>query len=265
MRTDSMIVMTDVHGCYNTMMALIEQFPKDVPYCIAGDLVDRGPRNRKVIDHARKYNIPVAVGNHELLMDPPDTRWSQCWIMNGGRATLKEYETIPVYEEVVAERMGFQEYKTDIDALESDRQWIKSLPLYLEFKDIKREDGRHLVVSHTSLSEFWDKKDDPGIKMDAVWWRKSMPKDIKGVFNIFGHTPQAKPLVRDHFANIDTGCVYNGSFNMSTLTALQFPEMIFYTQENIDGLISEPHSKKRKRANSKDCTVPESAQFRFLP
>lgn len=256
----SMIVIGDIHGCFDTLMALIAKFPKDIPYCLAGDLVDRGPKNRAVIDFARKNNIPVAVGNHELLMDPPSMEWSQCWMMNGGRATLKEYETIPIYDQAVADRMGFQEYKTDYDALESDRQWIKSLPLYLDFPDIVRADGRRLVVSHTSLCQYWDVRDQPGIKMDAVWWRKSMPGDIKGVFNIFGHTPVEKPLIRDHFANIDTGCVYAGSYNMNKLTAMQFPEMIIYQQDNIDGMIKEPHSKTRKKRNSKDC----STEFRFL-
>lgn len=212
---DSMIVIGDVHGCFKTLMALIEKFPQGAPFCLVGDLVDRGPENRKVINYVRENNIPCVVGNHEILMESTEKEINQCWMMNGGYQTIKEY-------------LG------PAEALDNDRAWISSLPLYLEFKNIVNSDGRHLVVSHTTLAEHWDEKDEPTAKYRATWDRKHFPKDIPGVFNVYGHTPVKTAVVKDYFANIDTGCVYGSYNNLGRLTALQFPEMIIYEQRNID-------------------------------
>jgi serine/threonine protein phosphatase 1 len=230
----SMIVIGDIHGCYKTMMKLIKKFPAEVSYCMAGDLMDRGPASRKVIQHCIDNNIPTVLGNHELMMGYMDPALRECWFQNGGIQTIQEYFTKPIYEQAMANLIGVQEYATDYKTLENHERWIQSLPFYLEFKDITRKDGRHLVVSHTTIAQYWEKRDLPQARFEGVWARKSIPKDIKTIFNIYGHTPVTKPLIREHFANIDTGCVYNGSFKKGTLTALQFPEMILYQEKCID-------------------------------
>lgn len=240
---NSMIVVTDIHGCFDTLMALVAKFPKDTPWCFAGDLVDRGPRNRQVVDYMRKNKIPGVKGNHEILMYDNDYEMRQCWMMNGGAQTSLEYDTIPAPPWIEYQGMKSKErFVRDVEAFDADAKWMRELPLYLEFPDIVREDGRHLLVTHTTFGDIYGLRNTiPHVK--AVWQRKGIPKDIKGVFNVYGHTPVEKPVVRDHFANIDTGCVYNGRYGMKTLTALQFPEMIFYTQECIDFIDEKPVTK----------------------
>ena len=51
---------------------------------------------------------------------------------------------------------------------------------------------------------------------------------------MYGHTPIEKPQIKEYYANIDTGCCYDGRYNLKYLTALQFPEMVIYQQECID-------------------------------
>ena len=64
---------------------------------------------------------------------------------------------------------------------------------------------------------------------------RSIPKKIKGVFNVYGHTPQKiKALVRAHFACIDTGAYFKRG-DYAKMTAYQFPEGKIYTQKNIEG------------------------------
>lgn len=253
----SMIVVTDIHGCFDTLMALKEQFPEDVPWCIAGDLVDRGPRNRQVIDYVRKNKIPCVKGNHEILMYDNDMEMRQCWLMNGGSQTQNEYLTVPATAEYKAlYHLNPPQMMMDAAAFEADKQWLRTLPLYLEYPEIVREDGRHLLVTHTTFADIYHMKDTiPHMK--AVWQRKGIPKSIPGVFNVYGHTPVEKPIIKEHFANIDTGCVANGRWGLKYLTALQFPEMIIYQQECID--FDLPSKKpKNKRLNSKDCSVPNA-------
>lgn len=240
----SMIVVGDIHGCFDTLMALIAKFPEGIPWCSVGDLVDRGPRNRKVVDYMRENKIPCVKGNHELLMYDRDQEMRQCWMMNGGAQTGREYDTIPApaWVEFPDSIKPQEHFVRDVEAFERDCKYMRDLPLYLEYPEIVREDGRHLLVSHTTIADFYEVKDSiPHIK--AVWQRKGVPKDIKGVFNIYGHTPVEKVVMREHYADIDTGCVFDGRYGLKYLTALQFPEMIFYTQECIDFIDEKPATK----------------------
>lgn len=55
----------------------------------------------------------------------------------------------------------------------------------------------------------------------------------------FEHTPQDKgPRIKVPFANLDTGCCYgkreHREAGYGVLTALMYPEMVVYQQENID-------------------------------
>jgi serine/threonine protein phosphatase 1 len=51
-------------------------------------------------------------------------------------------------------------------------------------------------------------------------------------FHIFGHTPIKKPYFHRRFANIDTGCAFKDAGG--SLTALEYPSLKIYQQENID-------------------------------
>ncbi len=69
---------------------------------------------------------------------------------------------------------------------------------------------------------------------EVLWHRGDVIHDYQEVFQVIGHTPMADdPQVETHFANIDTGAVFN-SKPFGVWTALQFPEMRVFTQPNID-------------------------------
>ena len=68
-----------------------------------------------------------------------------------------------------------------------------------------------------------------------MWGRPNHIRPITGIFNVFGHTPiKNGPRIKSCYANIDTGCCYKKYPGLGVLTALQFPGMIVYSQENID-------------------------------
>jgi len=66
-------VIPDVHGCVNTLKALIEERIKPTRYdelYFLGDYIDRGPDSRGVIDFIRhlqedEYTVTALKGNHE--------------------------------------------------------------------------------------------------------------------------------------------------------------------------------------------------------
>ena len=98
-----------------------------------------------------------------------------------------------------------------------------------------KKDGRYLVLTHSNVGEVYHlDSTDSYFQQTVTWGRDQTKTDVPEIFNVIGHTPQSYgPRIEEHFANIDTGCFYKRT-GYGKLTALQFPEMIVYEQENID-------------------------------
>ena len=56
----SIWVIGDIHGCFDTFMALVAKLPKDAKICLAGDLIDRGPKSRQVVQYVMDNDIDGA-------------------------------------------------------------------------------------------------------------------------------------------------------------------------------------------------------------
>lgn len=233
----SRIILTDPHGCRKTLEALIAKLPKGIPLTFAGDLIDRGPDSRGVIDLVRNLGADCVVGNHEVMMlnelsfgedagvEFYNTIGYQngIWLMNGGDMCLDSYEVDGVM---------------DIAKLKEHYAWLKTLPYYLEYPELKDKKGQHLLVTHTTAAYVWDEegisKDSYQFKDAVTWERVPFPQKIEGIYNVYGHTPQRdQATVKDHFACIDTGGYFKRK-PYGKLTALQFPEMVVFEQENIE-------------------------------
>lgn len=256
-----MIVITDVHGCYLTMLELIKRCKAKYPdkeIVIAGDLADRGPRSKEVIQYCIDNNIKVVRGNHEQIFidEAPRLRFSGLWALNGGKQCYDSY-CEDVYVEEWAESdipkpkrtSPLDNWKKQSDTLNhwrevdtetmlKHKEWMKTLPYYLEFPDCKNDEGRYLVVSHSCITNIWDnrdQKDNPFFKQHCLWNRNTGDWiDNPEIFNVFGHTPQeGGPWVTKGWACIDTGACFN-SIGYRCLTALVYPEMDFIYQQTID-------------------------------
>ncbi len=117
------IIIGDVHGHYDTLLALMESMApnaNDQIYFL-GDLIDRGPKSAQVVDFVIKNQYKCLLGNHEeMLLDvvgsgETSVELYQGWLYSGGNATVASYDSkIP----------------------EEHLDWMKSLPLYLDLGDI---------------------------------------------------------------------------------------------------------------------------------
>lgn len=196
-------IIGDVHGCFDTLMALIAKIPKEDKICFVGDLIDRGRKSRQVVEYVMSSGHDCVQGNHDYWMAnyPID---AELWMdyRNGGRETMASYSnTLDV------EHIGF----------------MASLPLYKIYDD-------KLLVSHSTAARVWPfENPSPLIRSEIQWGRNAYPKKINGLYNVFGHTIQLKPLVMGHWACIDTGCCRGGP-----LTALRWPSMEVIQQENLE-------------------------------
>ena len=226
-------IISDVHGCYKTLLALIEQFPnkQNSKIVFVGDLVDRGANSYDVVQFVMENNYDCVKGNHEDMLleygplkdDENIGDDSKHWLYScGGNETLKSYESKETY---------FKHY-----------DFLNSLPLYIEYKDYRTKDNRYLVVSHSTIGTVWELKDsqdniDKDIFESHILWSRKPSINIKDIFNVYGHTIFEEPKINEFSCGIDLGCCYtNNSFKIQNprLCTLEFPSMKLFTQENLE-------------------------------
>lgn len=229
---EQIYIIGDVHGCYKTLVALINKLPnkQTSKICFVGDLIDRGKNSKDVVKFVRDNSYDCVLGNHEFFMteslpkilEDNNKILTEKWTSQkaGGIATLNSYEN-------------------QKDLIE-DLEYFKSLPLYIEYKDFKTKDGRYLVVSHSSVESKWQFKNFPKNSaeyedfVNSVLYSRYKNFDNKEIFNVYGHTPTDKPIINEFKAQIDLGCCYKDIEPTASLCALEFPSLNIIIQENID-------------------------------
>ena len=226
--SEQIYIIGDVHGCFNTLLELIKQFPKKEKsqICFVGDVVDRGLFSCDVVELIIQNDYDMVMGNHErrLLNNkfeflnnkvPFDRSW---FFGNGGEATYRSY---------FGQSVEFKQRHID---------FLEQRPVYLEFKEHKNQNGEHLVVSHSAVGELWGLREDlkrqEEFKKHLLSGRGDMTQ-VEGIFNVYGHTPVREVKFYKNSADIDTGCVFN-EVGFDKLSALEFPSMKIYTQRNVE-------------------------------
>ena len=154
-----MNIIGDIAGEYKTLLALIEKMPKD-EIILLGDLNDRGPQSKEVIEWAIKTpNVVTMNSNHGHMMveayeqsslsDPPPRYYEKgIWFYNGGTATLnscnKDWKNEIMFSEV---DMGYGgKMVTYVEHLlhhlipKNHINFLKNCPMYL-----KRD---NFIISH---------------------------------------------------------------------------------------------------------------------
>lgn len=220
------VLISDIHGAFNTLQALLVKVAAqlgDQPYevILLGDLIDRGPRSREVVEWAMTNKIRTTKGNHEDLALAYSEHAkmgfkAKCarhydrnvWLLNGGDDTLKSW--------------GPKTKTLPRDVLE----WMSDLPPYILIEEPTSE-NRKLLCSHTGYGLDADKDN----WLRALWGRypddgdwtheKGTGKAIDdGLFRCFGHTKTRKVEVMPAHVNIDSGAAYRG---YEVMTAFVWP------------------------------------------
>lgn len=215
----------DVHGCLKTLEALVEKLEPGVPVTMLGDLIDRGPRDAGVVQFVMDQGYDCIMGNHEHMMLDEwlakkfDThrRVYQIgiWGMNGG--------------------IGLEAFT------EEQLRWLATRPHYIKYDDLKNEKGLALFACHGGVRHHIADSISPEklshylrIEQTILWYRHT-PGRLPGYFQVTGHSVTKEPIIAEHYARIDTGCV-NSIYELEChkLTALRFPEMEIVQQLFID-------------------------------
>lgn len=214
-------VISDIHGCRKTFQAFLDKsgINGSDKLIINGDVIDRGPDSKKLVDDLLKLkNLVFLKGNHEdfLLRSYKEDRYFDTWVYppNGGDKTLRSYGVEPYIKTTYGVHKNL-EYNKSIP----DDHWtfLRNGLLTYETKDF--------VIVHASL-DF--SKDDP-IKEtpeETKLWNRRFQYDgskIDGRFLIVGHTPTNSQTIAENILNgfsviyIDNGCVFKNELGFGNL------------------------------------------------
>jgi len=197
-------VIGDIHGCFHTLVKLVEQLERyypNVPIYSVGDLVDRGNFSFEVVDFFIKKKIFFTPGNHDMMFYDhflnPHSINALSWFSNGAGSTLKSYQN-------------------RLNKLDEHLNYINSMPLFFNNEDC--------FISHAGVSYRYANLIDDSIINDDVKLFEILSKNLEDEFGILwcrenlmnlgklqvlGHTRMIEPKY-DSISNsiyIDCGAV----------------------------------------------------------
>ena len=274
----STYVVGDIHGCYDEWMSLkneIESKDPEARFILTGDIVDRAPKMKEMLDWAMEHISPdgkyqMVLGNHEYLKLQWATHYS----------TYPPTTDTPSFHKFPPEHYYFElfcktHFKTDAELIKVI-DWMKSLPLYIESPIEYGDNTINFIVCHGDIRErYLDEsgKVNPELiricKADEaiVWDRNYYGHDWEyPTIIVHGHSPTgldelvelgAAPCLidfRDHDINLDCGCCFNHPLaNLSAIRLEDLEEFYarpvkteLYQELQEDGLIFTRDEEKEK-------------------
>ncbi|WP_179134489.1 metallophosphoesterase family protein [Oceanobacillus timonensis] len=229
MSNKRILAISDVHGCYQELVQLLQlndYNPKEDQLILLGDYIDRGPEPKRTVAYMKELVEEGAIalrGNHDqMFLDfirSEDADKEQLYLMNGGMTTLESYVGKEHFPKGIT-RADLFSVKQLIKENDRDHvEFLSNLPYYYETEE-------HLFIHAGIDPTLEDWKDTPDY--DKIWIRYPFlafdhPHDFTVVH---GHTPtQGIRGEKDNsvfFGNkkigIDGACAYGGRLNCLTIT-----------------------------------------------
>ena len=226
--TEPVAIIGDIHGCADLLERLLGQLGP-LPILVVGDVGDRGPDTRRVIDLLITREAQGVLGNHDdWLLNLAQHRGFDSFVLNqsmGGEATLRSYGiTGHSPREVEA-----QSWKIP----PAHRTWLESLALVIDLEVA----GERYWLSHSGIPSHPDLAalpDDQVVPMlmqlppAVLFWSATGPNTMRRADRpvIMGHIPRTAPLDAGWLLAIDTGAGGHGGHG-GKLTAVVLPERRF--------------------------------------
>jgi Calcineurin-like phosphoesterase len=178
---EELFIVGDVQGCHQELLDLIAAArfdPARHRLVFVGDLINRGPDSKGVLDLARRHDALVVVGNHEDAL-----------LSGFAGETMAR----------VRAQLG--------DTLDATVAWIRTWPTFLRFEALA------LIVVHAGIApgkrpEECTRAELTRIRaVDGEPWFDSWrgPETV-----VFGHWAKLGKVDRPLAKGLDTGCVYGG-------------------------------------------------------
>lgn len=186
------IFIGDVHGCYEELIELVAKCrysPGSDQLHFVGDLINKGPYSREVLEFAYNNHAKVVIGNHELALIK---------LVESGQKKASSLDVVKL-------SLGKD--------LEFWIEWLKQLPTFIEEEDFilvhaglipgsaPNEEDRE-VLTHIRT---WDGQGlDLNNENNPAWY--DLYTGQKTV--IFGHWAKRGLTHKEHIVGLDSGCCY---------------------------------------------------------
>ncbi|MCB1123267.1 MAG: metallophosphoesterase [Verrucomicrobiae bacterium] len=205
MKDQRLIAIGDIHGCIRELEKLLKKIKpgKKDRIIFLGDLINRGPDSKAVIELARDLKATSLLGNHE-------------------------YRLLKFYHDLDSKDLRPYEKSTLASLDANDWNYLASMVLWLEIP-------RELVFVHGGFLPHipWRRQSASIVTQIQMVDNQGLPRkrgEVSGSrywadlwkqrpFVIYGHTPRSKVYKRRFSLGIDTGCVWGGK-----LTAYILPD-----------------------------------------
>jgi serine/threonine protein phosphatase 1 len=208
-------IIADIAGRFDELMLLLAKMPEADKIILVGDMIDRGPKSKEVIEWAMTTPNVIAIkGNHEDMMIDfylERNRYApRIWFENGGKTTVESYGC------QLCTDKPLNKYKIR-EALNKDHiEWMDKLPLFYQ------DDG--LYISHAPCNESfalgkYNNEED-------MLWNRYPPRKHPGVFQVFGHNSSLRA-----YGNYAV-CIDNCSARV--LTGMHWPTKEIIEQEYLN-------------------------------
>jgi bis(5'-nucleosyl)-tetraphosphatase (symmetrical) len=199
------IFIGDIHGCYlefKQLLAKCAVTPED-RVIVLGDMINKGPDSRGVVEYIREHRFEALMGNHE---------YGFIKYLKGHLRDENRFSTFSSVKEQLG--IHWKEWLT----------YFEELPLFIEDRDFMAVHGglvpdlhpRDVPAKILTRIRTWDGKgENLHNPKDPAWYELYRGQKLV----VFGHWAQRGLVVENRVVGLDTGCVYGGK-----LSAFVLPE-----------------------------------------
>ncbi len=197
MTTGRLIAVGDIHGCAVEFAELLDklQLQRGDRLVLLGDLINRGPDSRLVLDLARSARARCLLGNHELRLLRSRRRADPAFLRAEDRATIALLR--PADWDFLA-AMPLTHFDADLNTVFVHGGFLPGQPWEHQPAEVVT---RIQVVDAQGRAR--KRTESPGSPLWVDFW--SGPP-----FVVYGHTPRPAVHKLKWSLGLDTACVYGG-------------------------------------------------------
>ncbi len=206
MSTGRLIAVGDIHGCAVEFAELLDrlQLQRGDRLILLGDLINRGPDSRLVLDLARSARALCLLGNHELRLLRSRRRGDTSLLRDEDRATIATLR--PADWDFLA-AMPLTHFEPDLNTVFVHGGFLPDQPWEKQPAEVVTR--IQVIDAHGQPRK---RAEAPGAPLWAERWGGPP-------FVVYGHTPRPTIHKLKWSLCLDTACAYGGA-----LTAYILPE-----------------------------------------
>ena len=248
------IAIGDVQGCLESLDALLERLPQDIPLLFLGDIVNRGPDSLGVLRRvmALGERAQTLLGNHDLhllavaagvrephpkdtitpILEAPDSEALLDWVRS--RPLLIDTEDAlfvhagihPLWDEpcakaqakAVEERLQSPQWRDELKTMYGNSNWSPELDGSLRVQAVLNALTRLRYVDKKTGKPDYHYKDNPQVTPTHLvpWFEYAQRTPIQKPI-VFGHWSTLGLVNRPNVLALDTGCLWGGALTAAIL------------------------------------------------